>query len=192
MVKLSGMTFTTQYLKECLRIIQKHTASEPTTSSSEPRVATRRGLPLILPGELRLQLEKVDRDPRLLKLVLTIVSVYRVLPAAPKLKLETITGPFSGLYKTTAEIIPVIDMVKRYYLPKGDGYFNMDTSPHISGRSLLTLTTAGPNQKCQLMGYPLDALAFTRNPILLKAFSTFSMFSKHQDLLDKLHSEIEA
>lgn len=116
------MTFTCQYLKECLRLCQKHVANEATTSSSEPRVATRRGLPLIIPGELRLLLEKKDRDPRLVKLVLTILSAFRVMPAQPKLKLETITSPFSGVYKTTQEIIPIISMVKESFVPfKGKG-----------------------------------------------------------------------
>lgn len=185
------MTFTTQYLKECLRLIQKHVANEPTTSSSEPRVATRRGLPLIIPGELRLLLEKKDRDPRLVKLVLTIVSAFRVMPAQPKLKLETITSPFTGVYKTTPEIVSVMRMVKINFLTK-ENYFNMDNSPHMRGRELLNLTTAGPNHKCQLLGYPLDALAFTRNPSLLKAFCTLSVFSQHQDIMNKLFEEIKA
>ncbi|WAK72409.1 MAG: RNA-dependent RNA polymerase [Bremia lactucae associated mitovirus 1] len=194
LVKLSGMTFTCQYLKECLRLCQKHVANEVTTSSSEPRVATRRGLPLIIPGELRLLLEKEGRDPKLVKLVLTILSAFRVMPAQPKLRLETITSPFSGLYKTTQEIIPVISMVKNNFLPfKGKGsYFYMDTSPNIEGRALLNLTTAGPNHKCQLLGFPLDALAFTRNPKLLKAFNTLCVFTKHQDIMIKLNQEITA
>jgi hypothetical protein len=155
MVKLSGFTFTVSYLKEALRLCQKAIAGEPTVSHSEPRVASRRGLPLIIPGSLRLLIEA--KDPRVTKGVLTVLSVFRVMPAQPKLKLETITSPFSGLYKTTPEIIPVVDGLKRRF--KIPSYFKADTSPYHRGARMLTLTTAGPNLKNQLVGYPVDALS---------------------------------
>lgn len=190
LVKCSGMTFTCQYLKECLRLCQKHIACEQTQSSEEPRVATRRGLPLIIPGDLRLSIER--RDPVIIKLVLTVLSVYRVMPAAPKLKLETITSPFKGLYKTTPEIIPVVSQIKYHFFSKTiEEYFIADKSPFEKARKLLTLTTAGPNQGNQLLGYPIDALALSRNPTLLKAFTVFCINTNCQDLLRKLHKEIQ-
>jgi hypothetical protein len=190
MVKLSGMTFTVQYLKECLRLCQKHIAGESTQSSDEPRVAVRRGLPLIIPGDLRLRMEA--KDLRVIKVVLTVLSVFRVMPAAPKLKLETITSPFKGVFKTTPEIISVVQQLKRLFVGKTtEEYFNADRSPFVVRRRLITLTTAGPNHKTQLLGYPLDALALTRNPKLLKAFTVFAINTNCQSLIDKLHREIK-
>lgn len=187
-MKLSGFTFTVQYLKEALRLCQKAIAGDPQRSSQEPRVATRRGLPLIIPGDLRLLIEA--KDPKVIKVVLTMISVFRVFPSLPKLKLETITGPFKGLYKTTPEITPIVQWLKPFYGNKAKEYFNADISPYTVGRRLLTLTTAGPNQSSQLLGYPLDAFAFSQDPSLLKAFSVFAMNTQHQDLLSKLKQEI--
>jgi hypothetical protein len=186
LVKLSGLTFTVQYLKECLRLVQKAIANEPAQSSDEPRVATRRGLPLIIPGELRISIEKGDL--RVTKLVLTVLSVFRVMPAFPKLKLETITGPFKGVFKTTPEIIPVCSQIKsRFKIPR---YFVTDKSSHVRWTPLLTLTTAGPNHRSQLLGYPLDALALSQDPNLLKVYTIFAMKTGCQDLVEKLHAEI--
>jgi len=189
MVKLSGMTFTCQYLKECLRLSQKHIAGELASSSEEPRVAVRRGLPLIIPGDLRLRMEA--KDPKIIKVVLTVLSVFRVMPACPKLKLETITSPFKGVFKTTPEIISVVQQLKQLFVDKKTkDYFSADRSPFVVNRRLITLTTAGPNHKNQLLGYPLDALALTRYPNLLNAFTVFAINTKCQVLIDKLHQEI--
>lgn len=174
-------------MKECLRLVQKQIANEPTQSLIEPRVATRRGLPLIIPGDLRLLIEA--KDPKVIKLVLTVISVFRVMPAVPKLKLETITSPFTGSFKTTPEIISVCEQLKsRFKLPS---YFNMDKGPYVRWVPLLTLTTAGPNNTNQLLGYPLDALALSQDPDLLKTYTIFAMKTGCRDLVEKLHEEIK-
>lgn len=66
------------------------------------RVGMRRGLPLIIPGDLRLLIEA--KDTVVIKLTLTILSVFRVMPSYPKLKLETITSPFNGISESVPEI----------------------------------------------------------------------------------------
>lgn len=186
MVRLSGQTFTVQYLKECLRLTQKAIANEPALSSEEPRVATRRGLPLIIPGDLRLLIEA--KDPKVIKVVLTVLSVFRVMPAVPKLKLETITGSFSGVFKSTPEIIPVcVQLKSRFKLPQ---HFSMGLSPYVRWVPLLTLTSAGPNHRNQLLGYPLDALALSQDPGVLKAFTLFALKTGCRDLVEKFHEEI--
>jgi hypothetical protein len=57
-------------------------------------------------------------------------------------------------------------------------------------RSLLTLTTAGPNSKIQLVGYPIDAKAFIENPTLYEHFKKFSLLSNCSSLLRKLNNEM--
>jgi len=155
--RANGTTFTVQYLKECLRLCQKTLGGEQVSSSQEPRVAIRRGLPLIIPGVLRLEIEKKSRV--VIKIVLTLLSVFRVMSAAPKIKLETITSPFTGMVTTLPEIDLIVHQVKKFYGPKATKYFITDRGPHDASRSLLTLTTAGPNQRNQIIGYPIDALA---------------------------------
>jgi len=155
--RTNGTTFTVQYLKECLRLCQKTLGGEHCSSVQEPRVAIRRGLPLIIPGVLRLEIEKKSRI--VIKIVLTVLSVFRVMSAAPKIKLETITSPFSGSVTTLPEVDLIVHEIKRFFGPKAKKYFVTDKGPHHVGRSLLTLTTAGPNQRSQILGYPVDALA---------------------------------
>jgi hypothetical protein len=102
LLKLSGFSFSVQYLKEVYRLTTKTLAGEQVEPDLMVRVAMRRGLPLIIPGDLRLLMEA--KDPVIIKLVLTIVSIFRVIPAYPKLKLETITAPFKGLMTSTPEL----------------------------------------------------------------------------------------
>lgn len=97
-MKHSGPTFTVQYLKEAHRLTMKAVAGERASSTDEPRVATRRGLPLIIPGVLRVLIE--DRNPVVIRGVLTLLSIYRVMRSRPKMKLSSITGDFVGMSKT--------------------------------------------------------------------------------------------
>jgi hypothetical protein len=169
----------------------KALAGEQTRSSDEPRVATRRGLPLIIPGELRLLMEK--RDPQIIKFVLTMLTVYRTMTSTPKLRLGTITDPFSGNLKTTGEIKPIMQyVIKNFFSAKAEKIFrgHEDKSPFIVGRNLLVLTTAGPNVSNQLTGYPLDSKIYENNPVLLKAYLILSKYLKCQDLYSKLKADM--
>lgn len=188
---LSGKNFTVSYLKEAHRLTMKTLAGEQPKSLLEPRVAMRRGLPLIIPGDLRLLIEA--KDVRVVKAALTLLSVFRVIPATPKLKLETITDPHKGLVTDLPEMGLV--MQKLLNITRGNpGYTYFQESNKSSvfarARDLLRLSTAGPNERFQLTGYPSDALAFDENPGLLKWFEIFCLNTNHKDLLHKLRSEI--
>lgn len=163
----SGPSFTVLYLKEAYRLTTKTLAGERPEPDLKVRVAMRRGLPLIIPGDLRLLIEV--KDLVVIKVVLTIISVFRVIPAFPKLKLGTITDPFKGIQSTLPEIILVLPWLKRLIgRNPGLDYFNMERTPFTVARKLLRLASSGPNHKRQVVGYPLDALAFKENPTLLK------------------------
>jgi hypothetical protein len=99
--RLNGTIFLVQYLKESHRLTMKCLASQPEKCTTFPRVGTRRGLPLIIPGPLRLKIER--RDVPVVQLVLSILTVYRVLRIPPVLKLNTITDVFSGNSRTLPE-----------------------------------------------------------------------------------------
>jgi hypothetical protein len=191
LIKLSGFTFTVSYLKECYRLITKHLSGEQVSRIDNPRVAVRRGLPLIIPFYLRNQIE--DGNTRILKGVLSVLSLFRTMPSYPKLKLETITGPFDGLIKTLPEVNLVTEKLKSKFgkLPK---YFDIKSPKGIftPGRDLALLTSAGPNASSQVSGYPLDALAFRDNPIMLARYKSFAKKTNHVDLFEKLRDEIKA
>jgi hypothetical protein len=85
------------YLKESHRLIMKALAGKPQCCEPPLRVATRRGLPLIIPGRLRILMENKNENSRVIKLVLSLITVYKVIKAPPKLDLSTITSPFKGI-----------------------------------------------------------------------------------------------
>lgn len=104
LLKTNGSTFTVSYLKECVRLCNHAVAGQPTFCPQEgggPRVASRRGFPLIIPGSLRLRMEAMDAVT--IKIVLTILSVFRIMKCEGVLKTSTITDPFKGL---TEELTP--------------------------------------------------------------------------------------
>lgn len=178
----SGQVFTVQFLKEALRLSQKTLAGELPTVTSDCRIAIRRGLPLIIPGDLRLLMEA--KDPVVIKVVLTMLSIFRIIPSTPKLKIESITAPFSGLSKTLPETSLIMDeLVRKFFGNKEFDYFrNSNKSIFVRGRRLVTLTTAGPNSKSQFMsGYPVDALALRSYPHIL---DTFKSFAKKTNCID--------
>lgn len=145
----------------------KTLAGERPEPSKEVRVSMRRGLPLIIPGSLRLLIEA--KDTSIIKYTLTMLSVFRAIPAFPKLKLETITSPSTGVLKTLPELGLAFRSLETFL--KGNlsnSYFRQDISLFTVGRDLVRSTSAGPNHKLQLVAYPTDALAFAEKPDLLK------------------------
>jgi hypothetical protein len=104
------------------------------------------------------------------------------MPAFPKLKLETITSPFKGKYTTSPEIASMVGILDRF-IPKKDRskMSIIEIINHSGGKNLipmayrvLPLTSSGPNTKCQVFGYPIDAFALKQNPILLEHFKVVS------------------
>jgi hypothetical protein len=162
--------------------MSKTLAGEEVVSSQEPRVAMRRGLPLIIPGVLRLQIE--ERNQKVIKGVLTIISVYRVMKSRPKLKLETITLPHSGLVKTLPELTIVSQWVKPFIGKIAE------KTPYTVRRKLKLLTTAGPNSSLQLVGYPIDAIALDRAG-LVPAFKELANSLNAKNLIEKLEAELK-
>jgi hypothetical protein len=103
------------------------------------------------------------------------------MPAAPKIKLETITSPHSGIIKTIPEASLIFPHIKSFYGRKAKKYFDEDKGPFAVGRRILSLTTAGPNHRTQLLGVPIDAFALSKSH-LLKTFEDFVKKSRSRVL----------
>jgi hypothetical protein len=101
MARNNGTIFLVQYLKESHRLTMKAISGCPERSVDPFRIATRRGLPLIIPGKFRLAIER--KEVVTIQLVLSLLTVYRVLKIPPILKLNTITDRFSGSTKVLPE-----------------------------------------------------------------------------------------
>lgn len=91
-----------------------------------------------------------EGNVKIIQALLSLLTVYRVIPLKGKLKLSTIVAPFSGL-STTLQIQRlqyVHSLFPKVLQPRG----LLD---------LLPLRTAGPNGKPSIMSAPLDAKALT-------------------------------
>jgi hypothetical protein len=100
MSKRHGITYTVKYLKACQLAVQKAIAGQPLSSLRElepdlplPRL-TKSGLPRII--QLRDRSAILGGGYSVIRLWLSFFSIYRVIKAPFKTKLNTITDAFSG------------------------------------------------------------------------------------------------
>jgi len=100
MNKRHGAEFTVKYLKACNLAISKFLAGEPFKSLREiepdlplPRLS-KSGLPAIIGTRDRRSLH--SNSHRIVRLWLTLFSLYRIIRIPAKAKLNTITDPFTG------------------------------------------------------------------------------------------------
>jgi len=179
--KHSGVKFVTLFLKEALRLVQHWKSGNPTVAlAGGPRVASRRGLPLIIPGPLRLLIEGGDKNS--LRAVLTLISIFRVFKYKSLPKLSTITDPFKGICDRLSdkEVETVFTLFRPfipYWVP-------------IGRSRLIPLRSAGPNNKVSILGAPMDALAWLDAPKeLLNAYEIISN-NFGSKLAEMLHEEM--
>jgi hypothetical protein len=145
--KQNGSTFLVLYLKECHRLVMKCLSGQLEVKKLM-RVATRRGLPLIIPGRLRLLIEKEDVPT--IRVVLTILSMYRIITIPGTVKISTITAPFSGISETLllSEIRTALNQIE------------WTKVRFKRNAKLLQSVTSGPNWSISGLGAILDAIAF--------------------------------
>jgi hypothetical protein len=174
--KNSGTKFTVQYLKLANLLTIHYLSGNPRTSGPEIRVATSFGLPLIIPKSLRDLISSGDRV--VIRVVLAILSVFRVMSYKGSLKLSTITSPFTGVSTTVSglEVRRVWDRLfesRRGYTPPGPKF-------------LLNLKTAGPNYRVSILGATLDAYEHMRQGWSRKPIQVLSDYfgSRISTLLD--------
>lgn len=160
-LKVNGRLHTANYLSVVVRAIVLWVGGERLVQDA-PTVRirlNRSGLPLFLPGPLRMLFATFRGEDQasvlgVIKVTITVLSVYRVIGCAPILKLETITGPFSGVSATLpfAEVLHAVTMIP--------GLLSIQpvSWEHLS-------ESAGPNSKHATWSCGLDALAFLCDPL---------------------------
>jgi len=98
--KHHGSTFVVKYLKACNVALLRFLGGKPlkTMRELEPDLPlpglTHLGLPKFIPARDRRELSKLTVS--VVRWYLTFFSVYRILSCTPKVKLSTITQPFTG------------------------------------------------------------------------------------------------
>lgn len=151
----SGSSFLCSYLKNSILAMQHHLSGNNLELVPDFPIMLSNGIPCIIPGVLRLEIKKKNND--VIRGVLALLSCYRILQASPKLKLETITQPFTG--KATTLFLPDLETV----------YAKLSKFVSISklhGNNLLRSFTAGPNYPTSSLGSALDCLALTKSPLI--------------------------
>lgn len=175
LIKKSGPTFVVQYLKESTRIVQKFIAGQVCDSSEGVAVSLTNGLPRIIPGPLRMQIRV--GDPVTTRAVLTLLSLYKILKCRPKLKVNSITDPFTGVSKV---LHPIKVKHVMSLLPKGaKGYI----------RTLVSVN-AGPNMKKSFLSLPYDAIALSRSPRILLSLRVLAEYFFGSHIYESLKAEI--
>jgi hypothetical protein len=185
----SGSIALIKYLKECNRIVMVWTTETIVKDSINVPVGLRNGLPSIIPGKLRYQIE--SGNTKVLRGVLTVLSLYRIISTLSSLKLSTITDPFKGIHATISEseIGKVGELFKQFgviKLPKFKNYSN--------------IVTAGCNYRVSTLSAPYDAIALKESevfedfknmcdltaPQILEDFEEeYSIIKPHQGVLTK-------
>lgn len=101
---------------------------------------------------------------RLAIALLTVISLFRVLPTKVKPDYSTIEDPFKGTFKT----------IDSQLLKQSIENLDLDIKDRKMKLKLVGSLKAGPNGKISLLTSGLDALAFVSNPSTLFHFVVFN------------------
>jgi hypothetical protein len=174
----SGKTYSAIYLKEAFRITIKFiSGTKEVKTLDELRMGIALGLPKILPSILRDHVRSRNRAET--RAILTILSLYRVIKASPKLKIGTITAPYTGVAK------PFTDW--EVYNFSRDCLSRMKL---FDSRFIVSMS-AGPNSSPTTLGLYKDAIALYANPVLLRAYNVLAKRFNCQNLLANLLCEAD-
>jgi hypothetical protein len=138
------------YLKECVLIFQHFIGGQLIHLSKDVPIGISGGLPSIIPGAYRRQIRR--GDVRIIKVVFSILSVYRIMQCPGTLKLNTITDPFTGLeqslplYELGRSILSILQVANNY-------------SPKLGNIDLHLSSSAGPNKSSSLLSLYHDLVA---------------------------------
>jgi hypothetical protein len=180
-----GSLYTVKYLRACHVAVQHSIAGKPLNSLRAiepdlplPRLKT--GLPAFIPVCDRRLIRQ--GHPGTVRLWLTLLSFYRVLDAPRKVKIETITTPFTGSFAQLGNLYGsfqhTIRLLKNTNL-KGSKF-------HVSRlrADWLRLTTAGgPNGPHAFAQILPDLLSLVRYPQLVNAFVAYCQLTGSTKIL---------
>lgn len=152
-----GPAFATSYLKNVRALVVAYIGGQPLTVSKPWVSCTKGGLPRILPRTLRFWIMEYKNAPlsgshglRVTKAILTLLGITKVIRCPPILKLESITGEYTGK--------PVYSVVKPLELERVVAMLPKLTIP--SGSFLAVSESAGPNFSKATWSAGLDLVGF--------------------------------
>nr|UPW42193.1 MAG: putative RNA dependent RNA polymerase [Guangxi riverbank mitovirus 3] len=157
--KCSGTKMTVLYLKGAKLLLDHYLAGQPSKSGQNPRIATKFGLPTIIPKVLRDEIRQGNLG--VIRVVGGILSVFRLLSFKGELKLQTITGEFEGISKSLPPL--------KVRAVVNEAFGDLFKIPKPKGNDiLLNLKTAGPNHKVSILGAAMDMYYLYHSTSLLE------------------------
>lgn len=156
LINRSGWDFTFHYLKEVLRSVIRILAGQSAVQLEKSVVVKRdpSGLPTIIPLYLRkiiMNNGEYSKNRLFIVCILTALSVFRVFPTKPKVKLSSIVKPFNGISRTISdELIKVA--LKELNIHK----------LNLKEPKPLIIESSGPNGVKSTWSASIDVLAFLK------------------------------
>lgn len=187
-----GLKGLTLYLKTAFVLYQQSLGGQvlPNTAAVSSTLVSRnnRGIPRIIPAHLRSMVRQEHLG--VMKLISSILNLYRDIdyPGVPKL--NTITAPFAGDLEAMEALRPLIPYFLEAFLPKGD---TPQSAIQWKGRRLFLIWKAGPGMlKDTFFGtsnynsHPSNVfrafLGLHANKDLWEAFCFITRFVEHRAL----------
>jgi hypothetical protein len=141
------------YLKEVQRVVILYLAGTPDMGLNKPYIQKNSmGIPLIIPGALRTILKREVRDTKVIRALMSLISIYRVFHVDVRPSLTTITSPFDGISKVLD-----VELIRASLKDLSISTLKLKTISH------LVLESASPNAPKSTFGAPLDLLAYCKD-----------------------------
>jgi hypothetical protein len=151
--KKSGPNFAFLYMKEVSRLVIRFVSGHPETKSRKVLVSVDpNGLPNIIPVAFRTLI--VNMDYKMLRVILTSISIYRVFPTKPRIDLGTITDGFTGITRVLDPTI-LTRAVRELIL----------TRPRKANLKFIILESASPMASKSTISSILDVMAYWDRPL---------------------------
>jgi hypothetical protein len=178
-----GTLFTVKYLKACHVALQRYLSGNRVHSLQEiepglPFPRLKRGLPPFILSMDRKEIRNLN--PKVIRWWLSILSIYRVIEAPRKVKLNTITDGPKFSYAVYSDLV---FKFKAISIEAKRGRSSLFHLRNLKSDHLRPSTKAGPNGSLAFTGLFGDAAALSRDQILLEAFRTYASITK-SGLLD--------
>jgi hypothetical protein len=177
-----GSDYTITYLKNCHVCIQRKLSSNPMHSLRElspslpmPRLVN--GLPKFIGSVDRAAIRAGDH--KTIRYWLTILSVYRVLNAPGKLKLQTITDLWKGNKEDFKYLVAEMKEIMQF-----NKQFRDITS--LEAVNLHRSVASGPNRNIAYLAPIVDAAAFHNEEDTLKEFTKYAELTNSSTLYNLL------
>nr|UPW42120.1 MAG: putative RNA dependent RNA polymerase [Henan mito-like virus 27] len=151
--KNHGVDFTIKWLKCCYVALQKAQAGDNLVSlrALEPGIPLRRlinGLPAFIKSSDRKLIK--EGKPSIIRFWSSLFSVYRVLKCSYKLKVATITDPYTGCWESLSSISEFAR--KTDIFQPLEGFDQWKTKLQLSPRTFIMSSSASPISKISWQG----------------------------------------